>query len=88
MALQVDSLVGSREICGEISWGLSFNSVRVVYFWRPILGDGNGWLFLISSNDRSDVLSEQQRASFQNRRAAPETPTHQRATLCGWSMIP
>ncbi|MBQ0764120.1 Hpt domain-containing protein [Marinobacter psychrophilus] len=80
MALQVDSLVGSREIVVK-SLGPQFNSVRGVS-GGTILGDGNVVVILdLPAMIRSDVLSEQQRASFKTDEPRQKPRLHQRATL-------
>ncbi|EBA01459.1 Hpt domain-containing protein [Marinobacter sp. ELB17] len=80
MALQVDSLVGSREIVVK-SLGPQFNSVRGVS-GGTILGDGNVVVILdLPAMIRSDILSEQQRASFKTDQPRQKPRLHQRATL-------
>ncbi|KAA1172749.1 response regulator [Marinobacter salinexigens] len=62
MALQVDNLMGSREIVVK-SLGPQFNSVRGVS-GATILGDGNVVVILdLPAMIRSDILSERQRAA-------------------------
>lgn len=64
MALQVDSLLGSREIVVK-SLGPQFSSVRGVS-GATILGDGNVVVILdLPAMIRSDILSERQRLSEQ-----------------------
>jgi len=80
MALQVDSLVGSREIVVK-SLGPQFNSVRGVS-GGTILGDGNVVVILdLPAMIRSDILSEQQHASFKTDQPRQKPRLHQRATL-------
>jgi chemosensory pili system protein ChpA (sensor histidine kinase/response regulator) len=80
MALQVDSLVGSREIVVK-SLGPQFSSVRGVS-GGTILGDGNVVVILdLPAMIRSDVLSEQPRASFKTDQPRQKPQLHQRATL-------
>jgi chemosensory pili system protein ChpA (sensor histidine kinase/response regulator) len=80
MALQVDSLVGSREIVVK-SLGPQFSSVRGVS-GGTILGDGNVVVILdLPAMIRSDVLSEQPRASFKTDYPRQKPQLHQRATL-------
>lgn len=60
LALQVDNIIGSREIVVK-SLGPQFNAVRAVS-GATILGDGNVVVILdLPAMMRSDVLSEQQR---------------------------
>ena len=70
MALQVDSLMGSREIVVK-SLGPQFSSVRGVS-GATILGDGNVVVILdLPAMIRSDILSERQRlASLEKAREA------------------
>lgn len=64
MALQVDSLLGSREIVVK-SLGPQFSSVRGVS-GATILGDGNVVVILdLPAMIRSDILSERQRLAAQ-----------------------
>ena len=80
MALQVDSLVGSREIVVK-SLGPQFNSVRGVS-GGTILGDGNVVVILdLPAMIRSDILSEQQHASDKANQPRQKPRLHQRATL-------
>ncbi|MDX1800742.1 MAG: Hpt domain-containing protein, partial [Marinobacter sp.] len=78
MALQVDSLMGSREIVVK-SLGPQFNSVRGVS-GATILGDGNVVVILdLPAMIRSDILSERQRLSdlqnAQERQLHEDRPT-------------
>ncbi len=78
MALQVDSLMGSREIVVK-SLGPQFNSVRGVS-GATILGDGNVVVILdLPAMIRSDILSERQRLSdlqnAQERQQQEDRPT-------------
>jgi chemosensory pili system protein ChpA (sensor histidine kinase/response regulator) len=76
MALQVDSLVGSREIVVK-SLGPQFASVRGVS-GGTILGDGNVVVILdLPAMIRSDILSERQRTGGK----ADQPRLNQRATL-------
>ncbi len=70
MALQVDSLMGSREIVVK-SLGPQFSSVRGVS-GATILGDGNVVVILdLPAMIRSDILSERQRlANLENAKEA------------------
>ncbi len=70
MALQVDSLMGSREIVVK-SLGPQFSTVRGVS-GATILGDGNVVVILdLPAMIRSDILSERQRlASLENAKEA------------------
>ncbi|WP_018403621.1 Hpt domain-containing protein [Marinobacter gelidimuriae] len=82
MALQVDSLVGSREIVVK-SLGPQFNSVRGVS-GGTILGDGNVVVILdLPAMIRSDILSEQQQQHASGKAGQPRQKPrlHQRATL-------
>jgi len=66
MALQVDSLIGSREIVVK-SLGPQFSSVRGVS-GATILGDGNVVVILdLPAMIRSDILSERQRIAAMNK---------------------
>ncbi|AZT85535.1 response regulator [Marinobacter sp. NP-4(2019)] len=79
MALQVDNLMGSREIVVK-SLGPQFNSVRGVS-GATILGDGNVVVILdLPAMIRSDILSERQRlASLEKARESARY--EQRETL-------
>ena len=80
MALQVDSLVGSRDIVVQ-SLGPQFNSVRGVS-GGTILGDGNVVVILdLPAMIRSDILSEQPRTGFKTDQPRQKPQLHQRATL-------
>ncbi|MEH6356957.1 MAG: response regulator, partial [Marinobacter sp.] len=80
MALQVDSLVGSREIVVK-SLGPQFNSVRGVS-GGTILGDGNVVVILdLPAMIRSDILSEQQHARLKTDQPRQKPRLRQRAIL-------
>ena len=80
MALQVDSLVGSREIVVK-SLGPQFNSVRGVS-GGTILGDGNVVVILdLPAMIRSDILSDQQRHGGKVDQTRQNPRLNQRATL-------
>ena len=80
MALQVDSLVGSREIVVK-SLGPQFNSVRGVS-GGTILGDGNVVVILdLPAMIRSDILSDQQRHGGKADQTRQNPRLNQRATL-------
>ncbi|WP_297792763.1 Hpt domain-containing protein [uncultured Marinobacter sp.] len=77
MALQVDNLMGSREIVVK-SLGPQFNSVRGVS-GATILGDGNVVVILdLPAMIRSDILSERQRlASLEKARESARYEQHE-----------
>ncbi|HEV8078550.1 MAG TPA: Hpt domain-containing protein, partial [Marinobacter sp.] len=80
MALQVDSLVGSREIVVK-SLGPQFNSVRGVS-GGTILGDGNVVVILdLPAMIRSDILSDRQHSGAKADQPRQNPRLNQRATL-------
>ena len=80
VALQVDSLLGSREIIVK-SLGRQFNSVRGVS-GATILGDGNVVIILdLPAMLRSDILMERQRSAETAKKAASKAQAADRQTL-------